>query len=245
MITRVDKPRLIKIVCYSPTVLKFAHGLGWFGGASYVRLRDIRNIETIGLIDIDWRNYDFKKHLAAVKRYRPLITVANDVVRAADLNRTLDQANELMQWAGDVVIVPKDTRLGPDLSYLIPNKFILGYSVPTKFGGTQIPLDCFRTRRVHLLGGRPDVQRKLASSLNVISLDVNRFTLDARYGDFFDGEIFRPHPIGGYHRCIEDSIRNIETLWLGYRYVRRRSNTFRHQKSKNSRSARRQEIGVR
>ena len=56
---------------------------------------------------------------------------------------------------------------------------------------------CVR-RPVHLLGGRPDVQRRLAELMPVFSIDTNRFTLDAAFGDYFDGEMFRPHPIGGY-----------------------------------------------
>ena len=40
--------------------------------------------------------------------------------------------------------------------------------------------------------------------------------MDACYGDYFDGEIFRPHPQGGYERCLEDSIKNINALWDDY-----------------------------
>ena len=50
----------------------------------------------------------------------------------------------------------------------------------------------------------------------VFSFDCNRFTLDASFGDYFDGEIFRPHPTGGYERCIEESIININALWDDY-----------------------------
>jgi catechol 2,3-dioxygenase-like lactoylglutathione lyase family enzyme len=71
-------------------------------------------------------------------------------------------------------------------------------------------------RPVHLLGGRPDVQRRLAELMPVVSMDCNRFTLDAAYGDYFDGETFRPHPVGGYDRCLRDSIKNINKLWRGY-----------------------------
>jgi hypothetical protein len=98
---------------------------------------------------------------------------------------------------------------------VIPPDFLLGFSVPTKYGGTAIPMTAFR-RPVHLLGGRPDVQRRLGSVLPVVSLDCNRFTLDASFGDYFDGECFRPHPKGGYDRCIDASIRNINELWLDY-----------------------------
>ena len=47
----------------------------------------------------------------------------------------------------------------------------------------------------------------------MFSLDSNRFTLDAAFGD---GEKFRPHPIGGYKTCLADSVRNIDGLWKGY-----------------------------
>ena len=76
----------------------------------------------------------------------------------------------------------------------------------------QLPKEKF-SMPVHLLGGRPDVQLRLANELNVVSLDCNRFTLDAQYGDYFDGQKMRPHPVGGYDRCIKDSLRNINKCW--------------------------------
>ena len=50
----------------------------------------------------------------------------------------------------------------------------------------------------------------------VVSFDCNRFTLDAAFGDYFDGETFRPHPVGGYDRCIIDSVKSINKLWASY-----------------------------
>lgn len=223
----------LKIVCHSKTVIRLAIEFGWLAGASYTNLRDIRGIEQIGLIDVDWKRYDFKKHLQAVKSCRPILTIAKDVLKASELNRTLEQGYELLEWSQAVIVVPKAPRLGPELCDLIPSQFILGYSVPTRYGGTKIPLDCFRRRPVHLLGGRPDVQRQIAERLTVVSLDVNRFTLDARYGDFFDGEIFRPHPRGGYHRCLRDSLHNINALWSNYQAE---TNGSHYRKSKTDRS---------
>jgi uncharacterized protein DUF6610 len=98
---------------------------------------------------------------------------------------------------------------------IIPKEYLLGYSVPTKYGGTTIHPKWFR-RGVHLLGGRPDVQRQLARLMRVVSIDCNRFTFDARFGDYFDGEIFRPHPTGGYVNCLADSIQNINAIWKAY-----------------------------
>jgi hypothetical protein len=110
--------------------------------------------------------------------------------------------------------------LDDELEVVIPKEFILGYSVPTKYGMTSICPNRFK-RPVHLLGGRPDIQRKLAEIMNVFSFDCNRFTLDAGYGDYFDGETFRPHPVGGYERCVADSITNINSLWEDYNPSRR------------------------
>ena len=207
---------VLKFVAHSKRVLQIATKHGWLAGARYTNLRDIRKFETVGFIDVDWKHYSFKKHLEAVKAIKPLMTVARDIERVIDLERTLDQANELCAHCKYVVIVPKHPALTERLNAELPRTFILGYSVPTRYGGTKIPPQAFK-RPVHLLGGRPEIQRKSADQMQVVSVDCNRFTLDAAYGDYFDGEKFRPHPRGGYFQCIRDSIRNINSIWVDYR----------------------------
>jgi hypothetical protein len=165
-----------------------------------------------GFIDIDWKNYDFQRHLAVVQGSVPFMTVARDVEDFRQLDAVLGESSQLAKYAQHVVIVPKCPRLEPDMERLVPANFLLGYSVPTKFGGTSIKPQSFK-RPVHLLGGNPRTQLALARSLNVFSLDCNRFTLDARYGDFFDGERFRPHPQGGYERCLIDSVEAMNRAW--------------------------------
>jgi hypothetical protein len=184
-------------------------------GARYTNLRDVRSFDRLGFLDIDWTSYDFDRHLDAVKNTRPVITVARDVERKRDLNRILKQADKLAEYADCVIIVPKDPALAVDMNQTIPETFILGFSVRSKYGTTKIPPTAFR-RPVHLLGGRPDTQRYLATLMPVVSLDCNRFTLDAAFGDYFDGETFRPHPLGGYERCIADSLANINAIWDDY-----------------------------
>jgi len=206
---------VIKFVTHSKRVLAIAAGYGWLPGARYTNLRDIRTFEEVGFLDIDWKNYDFKRHLEVAKTIRPFMTVAKDVESRDEIGKTIDQAWELSLYSEYVVIVPKVASLASELNRLIPEDFLLGYSVGTNYGGTPIPAGAFK-RPVHLLGGRPDVQRKLASIMPVFSLDCNRFTIDAGYGDYFDGERFRPHPVGGYDRCVIDSIKNINDLWDSY-----------------------------
>jgi hypothetical protein len=207
---------VFKFVAHSATVGQIAIREGWLPAARYTNLRDVRRFNHVGFLDIDWKNYRFRPHLSAVRATKPAMTVARDLVRMSDLNRVLDEAEELGQYAGLVIVVPKASRLAERID-LIPAKFVLGFSVPTKYGATRLPLSAFRNRAVHLLGGRPDVQRQLGDSLNVVSMDCNRFTLDAAFGDYFDGETFRPHPRGGYRRCLRESVRNINALWDDYK----------------------------
>lgn len=215
----IRKNGVTKFLCHSKTLLDIAQRYGWLPGARYTNLRDVRHVERLGFLDIDWEDYRFHLHIKAASATRPFMTVAQDVERASDLNRILDQAELLNEHADQVVIVPKDESLSENLSARIPSKFILGYSVPTRYGGTRVAVQSFAGRPVHLLGGRPDVQRQIAKYLWVVSVDGNRFTLDAKFGDYFDGKGFRPHPLGGYQRCVEDSIQNINKLWECYRPV--------------------------
>jgi hypothetical protein len=211
-----DRIHVRRFVTHSYRAANLAVRQGWLPGARYTNLRDVRRFDRLGFLDIDWRNYNFARHVEAARATRPMLTVGRDIEDIENLERTLDEGRALLDYADGVIIVPKDPRLGEALEELIPAGFILGYSVPTRYGGTTLPLRAFR-RPVHLLGGRPDVQRRLAQTLPVVSIDCNRFTLDASYGDYFDGTLFRPHPVGGYERCIEASVANINRLWRGYR----------------------------
>jgi len=208
---------VLKFVAHSKKAILIAIANGWFPAARYTNLRDINTVpfQNVGFLDIDWKHYDFNKHLETAAATKPKLTVARDVESISELDSILKEAEELKRYSHMVAIVPKDIKMADNLEELIPNDFILAYSVPTKYGSTCLPTKCFK-RPVHLLGGRPDVQRNLAKELNVISFDCNRFTFDARYGDYFDGKIFRPHPKGGYDRCLKDSIKNINSLWNDY-----------------------------
>jgi hypothetical protein len=187
---------VLKFVAHSKRVRNIAQAFGWLPGARYTNLRDVRGILGIGFLDIQWKKYDFDRHLSAAKTCRPLLTIARDIESLDLLSTVLNEAELLGEVCPNVVIVPKDPRLANIIDSEIPKRYILGYSVPTRYGGTLIPPHCFR-RPTHLLGGRPDVQRILAELMPVVSFDCNRFTLDAAFGDYFDGEIFRPHPTGG------------------------------------------------
>lgn len=208
---------VLKFVAHSKKAIGIAMKSGWHPAARYTNMRDVKTFtfEGIGFVDIDWKNYCFDRHLETVVDHKPRITMARDVECIFELDSILKEAESLLNHSQQVAIVPKDVNLNGRLSELIPSDFILAYSVPTKYGGTAVSIESF-DRPVHLLGGRPDVQRILAERLKVYSMDCNRFTYDARFGDYFDGETFRPHPVGGYDNCLIDSIKNINMLWNDY-----------------------------
>jgi hypothetical protein len=208
--------KVLKFVTHSAAVLEIAAAHGWLPGARYTNLRDTKRIGRLGFLDINWRKYDFTRHIEAARLTRPVMTIARDIEDGRDLKRIVDQAFKLLEFARHVILVPKDRLLEKRLGVAIPEEFVLGFSVPTRYGGTTLSPLAFK-RPVHLLGGRPDVQRALADKMPVVSIDANRFTLDAAFGDYFDGDTFRPHPLGGYHNCLIDSVRNISALWMNYR----------------------------
>jgi hypothetical protein len=224
------RPILI-FVNHSATVLNIAAAHGWLPGARYTNLRDVRKVKRLGFLDIDWKNYDFQRHIEAASITRPLVTVARDIECKRSLRKIVDQAYRLKEYAEHVILVPKDPLLASKIGTL-PAEFLMGYSVPSRYGATSIAPEAFN-RPVHLLGGRPDVQRHLATRMPVFSIDANRFTLDAAFGDYFDGDTFRPHPEGGYHNCLKDSVKNITALWADHKIRKqepclRKTKTDRH-----------------
>ena len=144
---------MIKIINHSKRTLDIATKHGWHVGARYTNLRDIKTFKKVTFIDIDWKNYCFDKHLEAVKIVCPMMTVARDIEDIQELDSILREAEILQAYCKYIIIVPKAIELIDKLD-LIPENYILGYSVPSKYGKTEIPPNKFKGRKVHLLGGK-------------------------------------------------------------------------------------------
>src|SRR5262249_48354755 len=76
---RVSKKYPTKFVAHSATVLSIAVAQGWLPGARYTNLRDVRRFGRLGFLDIEWKRYDFQRHLEAAAHTRPMLTVARDI----------------------------------------------------------------------------------------------------------------------------------------------------------------------
>jgi len=145
-------------------------------------------------IDNNYFNYKHKKHLEVVKEFRPKYATVRDIMNKAQCERAgieyysieqiLEWAEELNEYAENVIVIPKY-----DCIKDIPDKYILGYSVPSSHGQTLLNPDLFAGRRIHLLGGSWKDQLKFLVKFkkDVVSLDNNHVQLIAnKWGRFTD-----------------------------------------------------------
>jgi hypothetical protein len=111
-----------------------------------------------------------------------------DLERYEQLTEVLSWAENAAQFSEIIMIIPKAFGIIAHLPRLIGGKSIrLGYSVPTKHGGTEVPFCEFAGWPVHLLGGSPQVQMKLIHHMDVHSADGNMMMkMATQYCAFFD-----------------------------------------------------------
>ena len=150
----------------------------------------------VAFIDNDYFNYEHSKHLAAVKELKPKYATVRDVMTEEQcaaagmeyysLGVILEWAEELAEYAENVIVIPKYDCLDK-----IPDKFMLGYSVPTSHGGTPLPVEMFKGRRIHLLGGswKNQLAHMAALGDDVVSLDTNYVqNIAKQWGEYIDPE---------------------------------------------------------
>jgi len=146
----------------------------------------------VAFVDCDYRNYDHARHLEAVARYRPKYATVRDVMSREQcrdagipyypLDTILRWAEELEEYAEHVIVIPKYDCLDE-----IPERYVLGYSIPTSHGGTPLPIERFFGRRIHLLGGSPEDQYRYwrAARPYVVSIDHNYLLKISQYGQLW------------------------------------------------------------
>jgi hypothetical protein len=113
-------------------------------------------------------------YIAALAEHRPRLATVADWVAWEQLPEVLEWAEEAAAHVETVIIIPKVIGGIARLPRAIGGRPVrLGYSVPTRHGGTSVPAWEFGAWPVHLLGGSPQQQMKLAHYLNVASVDGN------------------------------------------------------------------------
>jgi hypothetical protein len=138
----------------------------------------------VDFLDMDWNDPDPDKLIRAAKDHRPKYVVAGDYLRDEDnTQRVNDRARQLRDLAENVIVVPKS----PGDFQHVPEWCVVGYSVPTEYGGTDIPLREYvsLSNQIHVLGGTPHRQFDVVSQLwleNVCSIDGNSIHKAATIG---------------------------------------------------------------
>lgn len=189
-----------------PYTSLIAHLLGWgqgFISTSLPRAAEtllemtarMRNPPTVDFIDNEWHGYDHAKHMAAVERWKPKYATVRDAMTKTQCDEagveyfTVDQIitqaeDAAAAGAANVIIIPKFDCLADLPDTIGSARVVLGYSVPSSYGRTNLDPQLFDGRPVHLLGGSWQTQRSLCAALgeSVVSLDNNYMLKAAKFG---------------------------------------------------------------
>jgi len=176
----------------------------------------------ISFVDIEYKHPDFTAHLATVKRLQPKYATVPDLsemeTSEADITRAVNQAEELSSYCAIPLVVPKRS----DQLLLIPSQYAIAYSVPTSYGGAKFGIWKLRGRRIHLLGGSPQMQMRLYHYMpaEIQSADGNMAQLMAvKRAKYWQGKRWWKHPQHGqgiedlYLDCWRRSCENIRAYW--------------------------------
>jgi len=195
--------RLILSLNSGPSMVEAMVGdrLGWVPGVISTGINTIRRYREryprhtpVAFMDNPYRDYDHAAHLAAVAECKPQSCTTRDLFtkqQAAEegldyltVEQTLDQAADLAEHVEDVILIPKFDCLDRIPDTVGDARVVLGYSVETSYGGTQLPVEAFKGRPVHLLGGSWAKQRAYLNILgdDCVALDNNHILRVAQFG---------------------------------------------------------------
>lgn len=180
--------------------------------------------------DQNWKNPNRSAYIEQVTLYKPYMASVLDLERPNQVEEVLGWAEEIAAHVEVVMIIPKYREAIRDIPLAIGGKPVrLGYSVPTEYGGSGVPLRYFCDWPVHLLGGGPTVQLELSYYLNVASVDGNSMQRNCKSGTVFNGHNWMSlSNYLEYHYAGKDmpylafdiSCENIMSMWK-LRYARR------------------------
>lgn len=124
--------------------------------------------------DQNWKSPDRARYMQELQIHRPHLATVLDLETPNQLAEVLSWAEDAAIYTEHIIIIPKYSGAISHLPRTIAGKPVrLGYSVPTRYAGTEVPIWEFQGWPVHLLGGSPQKQLELAKYLNVHSADGN------------------------------------------------------------------------
>lgn len=171
----------------------------------------------IVFVDNSYHNYNHTKHLEVIKKVKPKYCTVRDVMTKKQCLRDniefyepaqiLKWAEELRCYSENIIIIPKSVEF---LNFFDWSKFIIGLPVPSSYGTDMLPLEFYKDKKVHLLGGSWKKQLSLIYNLgdNIVSLDNNYIHKIAQNGVFID-QIGETHFLGDLLKFNTNNTVNI------------------------------------
>jgi hypothetical protein len=168
--------------------------------------------------DQDWKRPNRAAYMAALAQHRPRMATVLDWERDDQLPEVLSWAEEAAQYVEVIILIPKVFGGIRRLPRRIGGATVrLGYSVPTAYGGTELPLWEFAGWPVHLLGGSPHRQIHLAHYLRVESADGNYANRKAtQFCEWWNGARWlplQPPQEDAPYEAFRRSCANIMAAW--------------------------------
>lgn len=175
------------------------------------------------MVDVDFMHPDWEHYLSIVRQHKPVQAFVVDYSDPSQKETMLQQVNDLKQ-AG-VLRIACCVKF-PCATYDVPADCIIAVSLRTDgkltngenaFSGYMPDFDELRGRRVHLLGGSPQLQKQTIVQLQgkgvrVLSVDGNaQFGASARGSVYIDGRWLRKDGVKvPIYEGALDSTRNIQ-----------------------------------
>lgn len=124
--------------------------------------------------DQNFKKPDRVAYITALAKYRPEVATVLDWEKPNQYNEVMSWASEAALYCNKVVIIPKVPGTVKNIPKRVGKaKVLIGYSIPTKYGGTRVsPEECVG-KSVHLLGGSPHRQMEYSLLMDVESTDGN------------------------------------------------------------------------
>lgn len=180
-----------------------AYAMGWHPGIITTAATAARSYrdryprgKRIMFMDNEWHDYDHAAHVDTLAEFTPKYGTVRDLVTRAqaeeagvehyDVDETLRMAEEVAQHVERVILIPKWDCLEHLPRTIGGKQVVLGYSVHSSYGGTDMPPSKFRGWPVHLLGGSWKKQRAILNVLgdDVVSLDNNNVFNIGRFANY-------------------------------------------------------------
>lgn len=167
-------PSVDVITTGRPDLTAYAEEYGYLRGT---RLDDEPRYRRKGVrvdfLDLHWEDPDWGGLLEAAEWHEPKYAIAGDY-DGSNYETINDRARQLAEYAENVIVVPHEDG---DLEHA-PEWCVVGYSTPSEYAGTDIPIRQYRetSHDLHILGGTPHEQHRLLGRLwveNVVSMDCN------------------------------------------------------------------------